>query len=85
MIKYNLYVLVLQSVFRSIVKLGGIPVSAELEKSTSLIERNFSNYSAWHYRSTLLDIQDKAVVDAELEWTQNAYFTGTDDISDQWE
>ena len=44
--------------------------------STSLIERNFSNYSAWHYRTTLLDTENMGVVREELEWAQNAYFTG---------
>lgn len=58
-------------------KVGGIPREDELEVSTGLIERNFSNYSAWHYRSTLLDTSDVDVVREELEWVQNAYFTGT--------
>ena len=57
-------------------KLGGIKLESELEMTTSLIERNFSNYSAWHYRSTLLNTKDMAVVRSELEWAQNAYFTG---------
>ena len=61
---------------RFIVKLGDIKTQSELEMSTSLIERNFSNYSAWHYRTTLLDTENMGVVREELEWAQNAYFTG---------
>ena len=58
-------------------EMGEISSESELEVSTALIERNFSNYSAWHYRSTLLDLSDTELVKKELEWTQNAYFTGS--------
>eukprot|EP00116_Pleurobrachia_bachei_P001908 sb/3462170/ len=61
--------------YRFVVNLGGISMMEELNTTTALIERNFSNYSAWHYRSTLLDTSSAETVNRELEWTQNAYFT----------
>lgn len=32
-----------------------VPLASELEFTRKQIERNFSNYSAWHYRTTILD------------------------------
>ena len=39
---------------REIVKLSGTAAEEELEYARSLIDSNFSNYSAWHARTSLL-------------------------------
>ena len=74
---------------RFVVKIGDLSEADELDKTTSLIECNFSNYSAWHYRSTLLcggvdknrDNIEESVIRREHEWTENAYFTDPADQS----
>ncbi|KFM63459.1 Geranylgeranyl transferase type-2 subunit alpha, partial [Stegodyphus mimosarum] len=75
---------------RLVVKKCGVAPDEELTYSTELIEANFSNYSAWHYRSTLLPIvypdHSKAslkedILLKELDIVQNAAFTDPSDQS----
>lgn len=75
---------------RRVAKKCNISPLEELNYSTELIDTNFSNYSAWHYRSTLLPIVhpgptkeslSEAVLLKELNTVQNAAFTDPDDQS----
>lgn len=77
---------------RSVVRIAGVAAEAELKFTSGKIEANFSNYSAWHYRSKLLpaihSTQDgsagtslSSVLLAELELVRNAFFTAPEDSS----
>ncbi|GIX80228.1 geranylgeranyl transferase type-2 subunit alpha [Caerostris darwini] len=75
---------------RLVCKKCNVSCEEELDYSTELIEKNFSNYSAWHYRSTLLPIVHydasknsvkEDVLLKEFHLTQNAAFTDPDDQS----
>lgn len=48
--------------------------------STERLNINFSNYSSWHYRSTLRNL-DGNCLDQEIELVQNAIFTDPTDSS----
>lgn len=62
---------------------------SELEFTMQKIRQNFSNYSAWHVRSQLLNLLDTeepvsnriAVIQSELELIQAAYYTEPADQS----
>lgn len=71
---------------RFVVKNGNIPLEKELEFSTSLIKRNFSNYSSWHYRTVLLPVLfpekvPEAQIKEDLNLVLNAVFTDPNDQS----
>jgi len=75
---------------RNVVRIAGVAADAELGFTTSKIESNFSNYSAWHYRSKLLPAIHSgeaaasalaAVLREELELVRNAFFTAPEDSS----
>ena len=75
---------------RFVVKNAKISTQAELEFSMEKIHDNFSNYSAWHYRSKLLPVTDpgldgKKITEQkrrqELDLVLNAAFTDPDDSS----
>ncbi|PRD36713.1 UNVERIFIED_CONTAM: Geranylgeranyl transferase type-2 subunit alpha [Trichonephila clavipes] len=75
---------------RQVIKKCNVSCEEEFNYSTDLIEENFSNYSAWHYRSTLLpklyfdaskgSIKEDALLQ-EFELIKNAAFTDPDDQS----
>ncbi|KAJ7313167.1 hypothetical protein JRQ81_004441 [Phrynocephalus forsythii] len=76
---------------RFVVQRAQVLPEDELAFSDSLITRNFSNYSSWHYRSCLLpklypDPQQQGRINEEillkeLELVQNAFFTDPNDQS----
>ncbi|NP_001086755.1 Rab geranylgeranyltransferase alpha [Xenopus laevis] len=76
---------------RFVTQSSSVPDPEELEFTTSLISKNFSNYSSWHYRSKLLPqihpdqlrigrVTEGALLN-ELELVQNAFFTDPNDQS----
>uniref|UniRef100_A0A8C9TJI9 Geranylgeranyl transferase type-2 subunit alpha n=1 Tax=Scleropages formosus TaxID=113540 RepID=A0A8C9TJI9_SCLFO len=80
---------------RMVVRVSGVPVDQELQFTDRLIGSNFSNYSSWHYRSTLLPLLHPGSPEAaspqrepptssllkEYELVQNAFFTDPNDQS----
>uniref|UniRef100_A0A8D1TRV6 Geranylgeranyl transferase type-2 subunit alpha n=1 Tax=Sus scrofa TaxID=9823 RepID=A0A8D1TRV6_PIG len=78
---------------RFVASQAAVPPAEELAFTDSLITRNFSNYSSWHYRSCLLPQlhpqpdsgpQGRLPEDVllkELELVQNAFFTDPNDQS----
>lgn len=62
---------------------------SEFDFTTTKIHQNFSNYSAWHNRSTLLgklaeDMsteEREAIVDNEFDLVKNAIYTDPEDQS----
>jgi len=73
---------------RYVVKKAGISAESEFEFTTTKIEHDFSNYSAWHQRSVLIpkiyppDNQEyRSVLDNEFELIQNAFYTEPADQS----
>ncbi|GJJ76565.1 geranylgeranyl transferase type-2 subunit alpha [Entomortierella parvispora] len=62
---------------------------AEFDFTTSKIHKNFSNYSAWHNRSTLLgklaeamtEEEKQSIVDNEFDLVKNAIYTDPEDQS----
>ncbi|KAM9068651.1 geranylgeranyl transferase type-2 subunit alpha isoform X2 [Sarcophilus harrisii] len=78
---------------RFVAQRAAVPPAEELAFTDSLITRNFSNYSSWHYRSCLLpklqplpDAQPPGrlpedILLRELELVQNAFFTDPNDQS----
>ena len=79
---------------RFLVRAAGVPAEAELSFTTTKIESNFSNYSAWHQRSKLLPVLAAAkggpaggaaalgtAVRDELQLVRNAFYTAPEDSS----
>uniref|UniRef100_A0A3B4X660 Geranylgeranyl transferase type-2 subunit alpha n=1 Tax=Seriola lalandi dorsalis TaxID=1841481 RepID=A0A3B4X660_SERLL len=70
---------------RMVVKMSGVPVDQELEFTDRLIGSNFSNYSSWHYRSTLLPLlhpeSPEPPTVSLTALVQNAFFTDPNDQS----
>ncbi|KAG5876455.1 hypothetical protein JTB14_032688 [Gonioctena quinquepunctata] len=65
---------------RLIINKIGITLTDELQFSTDRLNINFSNYSSWHYRSTLRKLEEGSV-GFELSLVQNAVFTDPEDSS----
>ncbi|OUS45796.1 rab geranylgeranyltransferase alpha subunit, pu [Ostreococcus tauri] len=69
---------------RFIVQSLGVTTEEELEYTLKKIEDNFSNYSAWHQRSAILDARgdvDSATLKGEFELASNAFYTEPEDQS----
>ncbi|KAJ8958872.1 hypothetical protein NQ318_019639 [Aromia moschata] len=65
---------------RLIINKIGISLTDELKFSTERLNANFSNYSSWHYRSTLRQLDEESI-GTELSLVQNAVFTDPADSS----
>ncbi|RYE97296.1 MAG: hypothetical protein EOO41_03655, partial [Methanobacteriota archaeon] len=68
---------------RWVASVAHVSTEAELAFTLACIQRNFSNYSAWHYRSGVLAAcgMDASAMVTELELLQAAMFTEPDDQS----
>ena len=53
----------------------------EVTLTSKLISTSFSNFSAWHYRSKLLDLAGDGIAQREMELVLNAVFTDPIDVS----
>lgn len=72
---------------RSIVNIGCLSSQNEFSFSESKILENFSNYSAFHHRSSYITHIDKPISEVlsfELQIVENAIFTEPDDQSAWW-
>ncbi|KAJ8980056.1 hypothetical protein NQ317_012896 [Molorchus minor] len=65
---------------RLIINKISVTLVDELKFSTERLNANFSNYSSWHYRSTLRELDEESVT-TELNLVQNAVFTDPFDSS----
>lgn len=65
---------------RLIINKIGVLLCDELQFSTERLNINFSNYSSWHYRSTLRKLNSECL-DNEVDLVQNAVFTDPADSS----
>uniref|UniRef100_A0A914WCV1 Geranylgeranyl transferase type-2 subunit alpha n=1 Tax=Plectus sambesii TaxID=2011161 RepID=A0A914WCV1_9BILA len=76
---------------RIVCRFANIPLEDELKFSDEKVNDNFSNYSAWHYRSSLLARthpdpdgrlpMDEATLAKELGLATNAFYTDPEDQS----
>ena len=82
---------------RFVVQVAGVSAEMELTFTTQKVEANFSNYSAWHYRSKLLPKLDGGDgssgsssssdgslggrIKSDLQLVRNAFFTAPEDSS----
>lgn len=68
---------------RFVVEALGRTMEEEMEYTLTKIENNFSNYSAWHQRSAILDSSgtDADTLQKEFELASNAFFTEPEDQS----
>lgn len=69
---------------RLVINKVGVQFLDELAFSTERININFSNYSSWHYRSTLLQKsfeEENSIATGELKLVTNAVFTDPFDSS----
>lgn len=77
--------------WRIVCKLANVSIEDQIKFSDKKVKENFSNYSAWHYRSTLLPnlfsdpdgvlpVSNEKFL-SELEMVHNANFTDPDDQS----
>jgi len=60
---------------------SSMSIKEELEFTTEKIQTNFSNYSSWHLRSTLLLRMENDFLSEELDLIKNAAFTDPNDQS----
>jgi len=73
---------------RYVAEKSKVPLEKEFEFTTTKIEENFSNYSAWHQRSVLIPSiypsntkEYRQVLDHEYELIRNAFYTEPADQS----